>query len=357
MGIALGVAARPDRPARRRVRPRLRLDGRCRRADRPVPAAAVRPGPQPGRRPTSRSPRSPACSRTRAGRSTTTAAGCVCPTSGSCTGRAATRSTTTRTSTGCGGRSPGPTRSSCTSRSGPATARHADIVLPATTTLERDDVGGGRNDGYVIAMPRAIDPVGEARDDYEIFAELAKRLDVWDEFTEGRTARDWVEHIYERFRERVAARGCGGARRSTSSGRPARRGCRPTRTTTPSSTGSAPTRTRAGCPRRAGASSSSPRPSTGSATTTARAIRRGSNPRSGSAASAPTGSRCTLIANQPSSRLHGQLDAGAHSQASKVAGREPIRIHPDDAAARGIADGDVVRVFNDRGVVPRRRRS
>ena len=26
-----------------------------------------------------------------------------------------------------------------------------------------------------------------------------------------------------------------------------------------------------------------------------------------------------------------------------------MRIHPDDAAARGIADGDVVRVFNDRG--------
>lgn len=56
-----------------------------------------------------------------------------------------------------------------------------------------------------------------------------------------------------------------------------------------------------------------------------------------------------LIANQPTPRLHGQLDAASHSQASKVAGREPIRIHPDDARARGIADGDVVRVFNDRG--------
>src|SRR6202011_3721286 len=48
-----------------------------------------------------------------------------------------------------------------------ATARHADIVLPTTTTLERDDVGAGRNDGYVIAMPRALPPFGEARDDYE----------------------------------------------------------------------------------------------------------------------------------------------------------------------------------------------
>jgi biotin/methionine sulfoxide reductase len=56
-----------------------------------------------------------------------------------------------------------------------------------------------------------------------------------------------------------------------------------------------------------------------------------------------------LIANQPASRLHGQLHGGAVSQRSKVAGREPIRIHPSDAAARGVADGDVVRVFNDRG--------
>ncbi len=56
-----------------------------------------------------------------------------------------------------------------------------------------------------------------------------------------------------------------------------------------------------------------------------------------------------LIANQPASRLHGQLDGGALSQKSKVQGREPIRIHPGDAAERGLADGDVVRVFNDRG--------
>lgn len=35
--------------------------------------------------------------------------------------------------------------------------------------------------------------------------------------------------------------------------------------------------------------------------------------------------------------------------ASKIRGREPIRIHPDDAAARELTDGDIVRVFNDRG--------
>ncbi len=56
-----------------------------------------------------------------------------------------------------------------------------------------------------------------------------------------------------------------------------------------------------------------------------------------------------LLANQPATRLHSQLDIGAVSQDSKVQGREPIRIHPVDAEARGLVDGDVVRVFNDRG--------
>jgi biotin/methionine sulfoxide reductase len=56
-----------------------------------------------------------------------------------------------------------------------------------------------------------------------------------------------------------------------------------------------------------------------------------------------------LISNQPSTRLHSQLDCGKTSVASKIQGREPVSMHPDDAAARGISDGDVVRLFNDRG--------
>jgi biotin/methionine sulfoxide reductase len=56
-----------------------------------------------------------------------------------------------------------------------------------------------------------------------------------------------------------------------------------------------------------------------------------------------------LVANQPATRLHSQLDFGAVSVASKIRGREPVRLHPADAAARGIADGDMVRLFNHRG--------
>jgi biotin/methionine sulfoxide reductase len=56
-----------------------------------------------------------------------------------------------------------------------------------------------------------------------------------------------------------------------------------------------------------------------------------------------------LISDQPDRRLHGQLDPSPHSRAGKVQGREPLHIHPGDAAALGIADGDLVEVYNDRG--------
>ena len=42
------------------------------------------------------------------------------------------------------------------------------------------------------------------------------------------------------------------------------------------------------------------------------------------------------IANNPRSRLHSQLDVGEYSQDTKIEGREPQRIHPDDAAPRGL---------------------
>lgn len=56
-----------------------------------------------------------------------------------------------------------------------------------------------------------------------------------------------------------------------------------------------------------------------------------------------------LLSNQPKTRLHGQYDNGSVSRGAKVKGREPIRMHPQDAGRRGISDGDVVRVYNARG--------
>src|SRR5690606_35886377 len=56
-----------------------------------------------------------------------------------------------------------------------------------------------------------------------------------------------------------------------------------------------------------------------------------------------------LVANQPSSRLHSQFDFGTHSTETKQRGREVMRINPQDAAPRGIKDGDIVKLSNARG--------
>ena len=84
------------------------------------------------------------------------------------------------------------------------TARYADIVLPATTTLERNDIAASA-DRYMFAMHQAIAPVGEARNDFDIFADLAGRLGFRDAFTEDRSEMEWLRHLYEVARQQAVA--------------------------------------------------------------------------------------------------------------------------------------------------------
>jgi biotin/methionine sulfoxide reductase len=86
-------------------------------------------------------------------------------------------------------------------------ARMADVVFPATTSLERDDIGYGTREPFLIAMKKAREPIGVARDDYWIFSELAKRLGKGDEYTEGRDPMQWLSHLYGESREKSAKAG------------------------------------------------------------------------------------------------------------------------------------------------------
>ncbi|HXG36946.1 MAG TPA: molybdopterin dinucleotide binding domain-containing protein, partial [Dehalococcoidia bacterium] len=63
-----------------------------------------------------------------------------------------------------------------------ATAQLADYVLPAAGWLEKPYMYVGGWDVRVLATPRAVQPQGERRDDYQLFADLARRLgqeDLW----------------------------------------------------------------------------------------------------------------------------------------------------------------------------------
>ncbi len=81
-------------------------------------------------------------------------------------------------------------------------ARFADLVLPACTQLETWGVEDGWKYGEeVLLMPPVEKPPGEARSDYRICADLAARLGFGDAYTEGRDERAWVAWALDRLRE------------------------------------------------------------------------------------------------------------------------------------------------------------
>jgi biotin/methionine sulfoxide reductase len=59
--------------------------------------------------------------------------------------------------------------------------------------------------------------------------------------------------------------------------------------------------------------------------------------------------RFHLISGQPADKLHSQLDHGPESQATKVNGRAVAGLNPVDAETLGVCDGDLLRVYNERG--------
>lgn len=75
-------------------------------------------------------------------------------------------------------------------------ASFSDLVFPVTTFLERDDILFS-NSRYLLYSRKVSPAVGESRNDYRIFADLAKRLGFYEEFTEGRSERQWLDYFIE----------------------------------------------------------------------------------------------------------------------------------------------------------------
>ncbi|GAB3728758.1 molybdopterin-dependent oxidoreductase [Nocardiopsis nanhaiensis] len=242
-----------------------------------------------------------------------------------------------------------------------ATARHADIVVPATTALEREDMAASRGDLALRAMPRAVPPHGRARDEYDTYADLAERLGLREEFTEGRSSREWMRVAYERWRALLASRdlevpGFDGFWERGRLEMPARVEDETHMGEFRDDPDSNPLRTPSGrielysetiasfgyedCP-------GHPVWFPGPAVTG-----RDSRARGGGGKHRAPGSEdwpLVLIANQPSGRLHSQQDMGAYSASQKIDGRAPLRIGPEDAETAGVAEGDLVRVSSPSG--------
>lgn len=82
-----------------------------------------------------------------------------------------------------------------------SSARFADLILPACTQFETWGVEDGWKYGdEVILQPKLVEPPGECRSDYQICAALADRLGIGPAFREGRDERAWVEYCLDEFR-------------------------------------------------------------------------------------------------------------------------------------------------------------
>ena len=229
-----------------------------------------------------------------------------------------------------------------------ATARHADIVLPATTSLERNDIGGARRDNFIIAMQQAVKPVGEARNDFDIFSALAQRLGFAETFTKGRDESSWLRYLYDQCRHGAGANAIALPDFDTfwQDGYleiPASSDAYVMLANFRADPDVHKLRTPSGkielysekiasfeyddCP--AHPTWLEPSEWLGGADAKDYPLH--------------------LVSSQPRYKLHSQMDGGPVSAKGKIAGREAITIHPKDAEARGIRDGDVVRVFNRRG--------
>jgi biotin/methionine sulfoxide reductase len=228
-----------------------------------------------------------------------------------------------------------------------STARHADVVLPATMTIERTDFGAGRNDPLFFPMPALTAPAGEARDDYAIFGALEERLGLGQAFTEGRSSDQWLEHLYSQWRRRLAELGHEVPDFTTfMKSEYIEIPIRNRRQVLHSEFRADPVRNPLKTPSGRVELFSEVIDSFGYADCPGHPV--WLEPREWLGGTDNT-YPLHLISNQPKTRLHSQLDVGATSRQSKIQDREPARMHPTDAAMRGLRTGDVVVIRNDRG--------
>jgi anaerobic dimethyl sulfoxide reductase subunit A len=219
------------------------------------------------------------------------------------------------------------------------TARYADILLPATTFWERNDVhtpwaGAGH---YAIFMQQALAPMYECRNDLDICADLARRLGLHG--YSDRTEEQWLRELtkdtiddFEAFRAQGLAR-LPAPDDAVAFAREIRDPERH-RFSTPSGKIEIYSMTLAANPDPYGL---------------------GAIPAIPTWIPDPEEGRYPLRLVTPKSRArtHSIHD---NQPVLARADRDDVWIHPTDAAARGIADGRPVRVFNDRGatVLPAR---
>ena len=189
-----------------------------------------------------------------------------------------------------------------------------------------------------------IDPVGEARNDFDIFSDLAQRLDAGDRFSEGRTSDEWLEHLYSRFRSYHPDYPTLEELKDSGHFQIPEEWVPPT-----------PSRLTSFRNDPVGSALKTPSGRIELYSETIEGYGYDDCPPHpawlepaewlGNATDYPL----HMISNQPKTRLHSQWDHGETSLKGKVDGREQVGMTARDASDRDLQNGDLARVFNDRG--------
>jgi anaerobic selenocysteine-containing dehydrogenase len=76
----------------------------------------------------------------------------------------------------------------------------ADVILPANTKFEVDDIAldvmGGQFD-VLFPEEKCIEPRGESKSDYEIVGVIAEKLGLYDKYSEGKTVEEWIKYSFD----------------------------------------------------------------------------------------------------------------------------------------------------------------
>ena len=235
-----------------------------------------------------------------------------------------------------------------------ATARRADIVLPATTSYERNDIEqvGDYSLTHLLAMKKVIEPMFEARNDYDIFADIAERLGTKAAFTQGRTEMDWIRAFYEAARVQARAKAIempifdafwnsddalAFPIEASAEAYVRHADFRADPLLNALGTASGRIEIFSQDVAKMGYDDCPPHP------TWMEPAERLAGP--------TTRYPLHVDTSHPKLRLHSQLCGTALRASYAIAGREPCLMNPADAARRSLSDGDIVGVFNDRGQI------
>ncbi|QMV02084.1 molybdopterin-dependent oxidoreductase [Devosia sp. D6-9] len=228
-----------------------------------------------------------------------------------------------------------------------ATARHADIVLPAALPFERNDIAASSRDNWLVYSRQVLPPPDNVLTDHDGLRRIARVMGLDEDFSEGRSEAEWVAYLYDGYRTRYPelppaetffVEGYAGLDIDATAPAPADHfrafvtdpAARPLRT--PSGLIELFSETVAGF-------DYADHPGYPSWMQPEECLLSPLAKKHG----------FHLLSPQPSTRLHSQLHGAGPSQSAKRDGLERVEINPGDAAALGLAEGDVAEIYNERG--------